>query len=103
MADLDTLYAEIATNRDYASTGSIAKARALQSTLTELMLTRPTDGQFEDGRFAYAGAAIDKMLKRVDEWIAAYERAASGGGGVKHLSPSDWRGNAAGLGTRRQS
>lgn len=96
MSDLDTLYSEVATNRDYAATGSISKARAFQTALTELLLIRPADGQFEDGRFAYSQTAVEKLLERVDAWIAAYERRSAGGGSVKHLSLSDWRANTGG-------
>lgn len=72
-------------NQDYAEVGSLDKARLFLRGLKGFMLLRPNRTGRGSERHEWDARPLELLLRDVQDWIAAYQRRASGG--VRILTP----------------
>lgn len=91
VATITEIYDALDTNADYDSgSGSVSKAEAYRTALRQL-LVRAHDQMHGGERIRYEPAELNRMLARVESWIAT-KAAATAGGGVVYGSFRGFRG-----------
>jgi hypothetical protein len=93
--DLAAARQAVIDNASYAADNSLAKARLFETACTKLVAALPLTRTAHGGRGGNE-AEMDPsqtalMLDKVQRWIASYNAAQPGGGGVTHYDGSYFR------------
>lgn len=94
-ADISALLDAYFDNAGYEASASTSEANAFVTACVRLLGLRPEEGYFEDGRYRLSAKVVENQLNYARKWLAANSGSttgSAGGGSVRYLDVSQWRG-----------
>ena len=89
IADIE---ADILEYADFEEVGSVARARLFVTAAKRWLILRPESASNQSSSLSMSKSFVADMLKRAQNYVSANSSASDGGGRVRFLSATDFRG-----------